>query len=93
MLMGFLSLRRRLNNRLPILSFELFYPQPYSHNSILKMWGNCQVAAYIEDMQDVKSPKDVLKSVHAAVDEAVEVLRDDKALLDVRFLGPIMDRS
>ena len=59
----------------------------------LKCGETAQVAAYIEDMQDVKSPKDVLKSVHAAVDEAVEVLRDDKALLDVRFLGPIMDRS
>eukprot|EP00435_Cladocopium_sp_Y103_P002423 s4806_g1.t1 len=52
-----------------------------------------KVAAYIEDMQDVKSPKDVLKSVYAAVDEAVELLRDDKAILDVRFLAPLMERS
>lgn len=44
-------------------------------------------------MQDVKSPKDVLKSVYAAVDEAAELLRDDTALLDVKFLGPLMDRS
>jgi hypothetical protein len=59
----------------------------------LKCRETAQVAAYIEDMQDVKSPKDVLKSVYAAVGEAAELLRDDTALLDVKFLGPLMDRS
>ena len=44
-------------------------------------------------MQDVKSPKEVLKSVYAAVDEAAELLRDDTALLDVKFLAPLMERS
>ena len=56
-------------------------------------WDTSQVSAYISDMKDVKCPKDILKSVFNACDEAVEQLRDETALLDVIFLKNLSIRS
>ena len=56
-------------------------------------WDTFEVASYIEDMKDVKCPKDILKAVFNACDEAVEQLRDENALLDVRFLNNLSFRS